>query len=153
MIHSKVCFKCEVSKPLVEFYKHSRMADGHLNKCKECNKKDSTNSRNAKIEYYRAYDRERAKDPVRRKAASEISHFWRQQDKRRAAAHNAVTRALRVGVLVRCPCVRCGAEKAYAHHEDYDKKLDVMWLCQPCHKQRHKEINDGYQEKSTDTRS
>jgi hypothetical protein len=27
-----------------------------------------------------------------------------------------------------------------AHHEDYDRPLDVMWLCQPCHKQRHKEL-------------
>jgi hypothetical protein len=36
----KTCFKCGVPKPIDDFYEHPAMADGHLNKCKVCCRKD-----------------------------------------------------------------------------------------------------------------
>jgi ribosomal protein S27AE len=137
----KQCFKCKVQKPLDAFYKHSAMADGHLNKCKECTKNDANQHRSNNLEKIRAYDRERGKHSHRIKSATEHCRLWRQEDQRRTKAHSAVASALRSGSLVRQPCVRCGNSKSVAHHEDYDLPLDVMWLCQPCHKQRHKELS------------
>ena len=140
MVRSKECFKCNAVKPLEDFYKHPQMPDGHVNKCKECNKNDVTANRNKNIEKVRAYDRARGKEPERIKAVTEITRAWRAEDSRRALAHSSVARAIRRGKLVWQPCCRCGAEKTVAHHEDYDKPLEVVWFCQPCHKQRHKEL-------------
>lgn len=137
---SKTCVDCGIEQPLAEFYAHKAMADGHLNKCKTCVKSRVGKHRAENIDRIRAYDRERAKNPERLRACSAITKAWRQEDRRRVAAHNAVARAVRAGRLVRQPCERCGSDDSYAHHENYDRKLDVKWLCQPDHKQRHKEM-------------
>jgi ribosomal protein S27AE len=54
-----------------------------------------------------------------------------------------VAEAIRKGVLIRKSCERCGAAKTDAHHEDYSKPLDVIWLCRKCHQQRHRELRQG----------
>ena len=141
MVRSKECFKCNTVKPLEDFYKHPKMLDGHVNKCKECNKNDVSKHRIENLEKIRAYDRARGKESKRIKANTEITRAWRAEDSRRVLAHSSVSKSIRNGILSRQPCVRCGEAKSVAHHEDYDKPLDVVWLCQPCHKQRHKEIN------------
>lgn len=140
MHSSKTCFKCQQSKPIDDFYRHPRMGDGRLGKCKSCTRSDVSANRLANIESIRAYDRARAKDPERARYSAEISKRWRAQDRRICAAHSAVARAIRSGAIRRDPCERCGRVDSHAHHESYNRKLDVTWLCQPCHKQRHKEM-------------
>ena len=141
----KTCFKCNLNKPLVDFYKHSAMADGYLGKCKECAKLDVLQHRANNLEKIREYDKERSKNPERKKANVINNMLWRVKDKRRQMCHNAVSRAIKSGLLSKNPCIKCGNKISLANHEDYDKPLDVIWFCQPCHKQRHKEINQGLQ--------
>ena len=66
-------------------------------------------------------------------------------DKRRAArspeklqARRAIATAVRRGELQKDICKFCGAGKAQAHHNDYNKPLDVLWLCVDHHRAWHR---------------
>jgi hypothetical protein len=135
----KKCFKCGAEKPLTEFYKHPRMADGHVNKCKKCNKADVRENRETKVEYYKEYDVKRyAEDPSVRLRISKVSKLWREKYPERYKAHTAVSNAVRAGKLTKNPCVVCGTlNNLHAHHEDYSKPLEVLWLCAEHHRAHH----------------
>ena len=152
----KQCTKCGETKPLSEFYALARMKDGHFNKCKVCFRKDVIANRAARIEYYRAYDRERfQKDPDRRASSMEQAKArakanpaamamkllaYQQKYPEKAAAQNAVNNALRDGKLSRGTCCEvCWSDKRIqAHHPDYSKPLHVWWLCTACHNAIHR---------------
>jgi hypothetical protein len=80
------------------------------------------------------------------RAASDYKAITACQDK----AHRIVRRAVKTGELVPQACERCGlpgdtmrdadCREMEAHHEDYGKPLDVVWLCRSCHWDRHGEI-------------
>ncbi len=137
----KKCYKCGQVKNLSLFYKHKQMSDGHFNKCIECAKNDATAHRNANIDRIRQYDKDRAKLPHRKLQASKQEKKFRREHPLASAAHCMVSRAVKAGILKRpCRCSVCHKKrKILAHHEDYKKPLDVLWLCQPCHKQMHKD--------------
>jgi hypothetical protein len=135
----KPCFKCGDTKPLDSFYRHPMMADGHLNKCIECAKADVRSARAARLEYYQAYDRARAKQPNRvaaNKARAKANPTYRPEpDPIKRAARVALGNAIRDGKIKRPPeCQICSvADGLHGHHEDYSKPLDVIWCCSACH--------------------
>jgi hypothetical protein len=133
----KRCFKCHCEKPLEAFYKHAGMADGRLNKCKECTKKDVAEHRQANLERVRSYDRMRASQPHRLALQKRLMAEYVQKHPERRKAHLQVEWAVRKGQLERHPCFVCGAQKVEGHHPDYDRPLDVVWLCVPHHRQAH----------------
>jgi hypothetical protein len=157
---TKPCRECGESKPLSEFYTHSQMADGHLNKCKICVKARVEKHRNENIEAVREYDRGRnfrddrvearkayaeekksCPEAKARKCIQVKANNEKRPDNRKARV--VVGNAIRDGILIRPDnCERCiQAIHTDAHHEDYSKPLDVVWLCEPCHGMRHREIN------------
>ena len=135
----KDCFKCGETKPLSAFYKHKQMADGHLNKCKQCAKVDVKNNRESNIEYYREYDRIRGN-----RQAYEYIKEYRSRYPNKFIAHKIVRNAMKQKKLFREPCVVCGTdESVVAHHSDYLKPLNVIWMCQSHHKQWHQKNGEG----------
>jgi hypothetical protein len=157
ILASKICFKCGVPKPLDDFYKHPAMADGRLGKCKDCAKVDSTTRRWNKLEEVREYDRQRGSLPHRLEANRErqkekpeehllANKRYSEKYPERKFARQTASNAIRDGKLIRFPCVVCGDPDSEGHHDDYSKPLDVMWLCDKHHKQRHKELRNGQRE-------
>ena len=65
--------------------------------------------------------------------------YFRQQ----SLAWDAVAGANRRGTIVKQPCAKCGAAKADGHHEDYDRPLDLTWLCPSHHRKRHAAMHRG----------
>jgi len=137
----KQCFKCGEVKDLSCFYKHPHMADGRVNKCKECNRADVRENRRKKIDYYRAYDKKRGA----RKTKAQITAYntaYPSKYKAKIALGNAV----RDGKISKATkCESCGDSHywLHGHHDDYSLPLDVRWLCPPCHFAWHKENGEG----------
>lgn len=138
----KSCFKCGAEKPLSEFYRHKMMADGHLNKCKTCAKKDVRDHRkDPKFrEKVLAYDRKRGN-----RQGTEYQKKYRDMFPKKAKAKQMVNNFIRSGKMKReTVCVECGSDFAVqAHHDDYDYPLSVRWLCSACHRQWHAENGEG----------
>lgn len=139
----KICFKCQELKPLNEYYKHPQMGDGHLNKCKTCAKKDAREHRfGTNREAILLYDRQRW-NKLERQEKHKVRHAeWERLHPDRKSAKRKVFYAVHTGKLKPHPCFVCG-QKAEAHHPDYSRPLDVMWLCSAHHKQAHA-IAKGY---------
>lgn len=128
--------------------------------CKECVKERVKNRRLEKIDEIREYDRNRpnAKERTKKNAEriafykendiekynnySKSKNEWAKRNRHKRNAHLKVQRAIMKGILIRpfsCECCKKDG-KIEAHHDDYNKPLEVMWLCVDCHNERHKNL-------------
>lgn len=149
----KKCISCGITKELSEYYKHPKMADGHLNKCKECQKANSKAAREQNPDHYREYDKARSNQPDRVRARREYLQTdagkaakakaikaYQERYPMKRAAHVIVGNAIRDGAIKKPEAYEsCGStNKIEAHHDNYTKPLEVRWLCEECHKEWHR---------------
>jgi len=120
--------------------------------CKHCGKNERIKKSSRCRECYRIYTqklRDNNREELREKSRdyflnnkekfSKSSKAWSRRNAEKNKAHCKVYRAIKSGELLKESCF-CGEVEVEAHHEDYSKPLDVIWLCNPHHKQRHIEM-------------
>jgi|TARA_R110000737_G_C14189155_1_gene415037 hypothetical protein len=123
----------------MDYYAHLKMADGHLNKCKDCVKKRIRQHRINHNDKHRTADTAKYH---RRRAAGKIR--TRVKDPLKQQANTAVGNAVRRGDLTRpdqCELCADSQSRIEAHHDDYKQQLAVRWICSICHHRVHSKFH------------
>ena len=116
-------------------------------------RKYSRNNRRKKRIYHRRYyeaNKEQISDRIRlyqqspagKKAQRNSDINQHRKSPEKYQAHQEVLKALRNGTLIKLPCKFCGIKQVEAHHPDYSKPLEVIWLCSECHRLLHKILKE-----------
>ena len=58
------------------------------------------------------------------------------EQRRKANARSYANTYLRRGKIKRESC-KCGYQATEMHHENYDKPLEIIWMCRTCHLNTH----------------
>jgi hypothetical protein len=132
-VSAKRCTKCGQVKRISLFSRRGRHTDQRRSQCTPCRVKYTKRWQRLHPECLRAY---------RRRQQTHGSPYWR-----RYAACQLVYWAVVTGYIPRkYNCEKCGIDAKHAklqrHHPDYDRPLDVVWLCTMCHAKEHpKQLN------------
>lgn len=112
---ASTCFCKEHYKELVKTYRHSRKG------------------KKVRKEYQKSEKGKKALNKATNKMREKYPEKWR--------ARALLRYAVKIGTIIKTPCIICGNIKTEGHHEDYSKPLEVIWFCVKHHKQYHRKIN------------
>ncbi len=110
----------------------------------------SISQKNDRARYYR--DRSKRRKAAQEYRANNPQLFleacaaWAMRNPHKKKAHNAVSNAIRDGRLIKGPCENADEDctaTITAHHPDYSKPLQVIWLCTFHHGVRHRRYLDS----------
>ena len=147
----RTCNICGATSEKSAFYA------GVTSRCADCHKAKVKENRSANAEYYKEYDALRFKNDPRvkerhkkyqatdagKKSMRLAREKWMNEKPESRAAHIILGNAVRGGRVIKpTKCEKCGCipkrRNLHAHHNDYTKPIDVIWLCSQCHSDHHK---------------
>lgn len=119
--------------------------DGYTYACRECisfiGKKNFEAGRERILLRQREYyQKNREKILARQSQYIKDGRKKYKPDPAKEVARYTLRYAVKKGTVQKLPCRVCGKHNSQGHHEDYTKPLDVTWLCQQHHSDRHREL-------------
>ncbi len=117
----RTCHICKQEKPLTEFYrfKSGRKKGDYGSYCREC---DNSRKRGQEKERWR----------------KRVGFYKRPKIKKHTNAKVKLQIAIQKGQIIQCKCGICNSINAEGHHPDYNKPLEVIWLCGKHHREWHR---------------
>lgn len=132
---TKTCSNCKREKDLSDFQKNKNNKDGLCSRCRDCNnafkrldRQLRPNARERDRRNY--YASEERRKVIRRGAAKSVSPL-------KTLANRLLHLKIKKGEIIRpTECSYCGEAygKIEAHHPDYHKPYEVVWVCVRCHR-------------------
>ena len=138
----KRCSICKEEKELNEFNKRKGSKDGLQKECRICQKQYYQRNKE-KIKAYKNQYYLRNKER-RREYSKEYNKDYHRRNPEKYKARQKLNKAVQRGKIHKpLYCSSCDSDKHLeAHHTDYSKPLEVMWLCRTCHRELHNKMRE-----------
>ena len=140
----KICIVCKTDKDLNEYYSDNIKKDKKKNVCKECYdsqvsqyRKTEKSKKIRKVMSKRYYSSDKGK--------LKIAEQSKRYNKLNGRCNKIIYNAIKENKILKGICMVCKEAKTDAHHENYNKPLEVLWLCRKHHKQLHASMNKAYE--------
>jgi hypothetical protein len=121
-------------KDVLERGEYMAMSEEERKKARRISSTKYANKNKEKVKECKRISQKRQQDK-----RNEQQRVRRAEDPRKYEVYNIVAKAVKLGAIESSPCTECGEEKVDAHHVDYSKPLDVIWLCKQHHLKVHTE--------------
>ena len=132
---TKECSRCKKIRPVGDFYWFKTRKE-YKSECKSCARKDKREF------YYKNRKKINAKLKSNKKGQSESNRHSKKKFPEKSRSRDLIHYALKIGHIKKLPCEECGSKKVHGHHTDYQKPLEVKWLCQKHHCELHVKLRE-----------
>lgn len=150
-----ICPRCKKEKQFNEFYKDSSKKNGIHSCCKDCSKQNYKNNINYYSTYnkiYREENKEYFKDYfIENDRRDYLKNYYKNNKENlllykkeyilkfpeKYKAKQKINNKIKNGDIKRQCCIFCN-NIGEAHHFDYNRPLDIIWLCHMHHSRLHK---------------
>ena len=166
-MEKRICTVCKEEKTYNCFYKSKNGKNGYGAQCKVCRleegreyyknnpeiclaKHERWSKRNPDkvLKNQRAYyerNKEKILDKLRESRKENgyaNTKAYRKRNREKIECHNYVRLALKFGNLIKPDSCEICKNKCtpHAHHTDYTKPIEVVWMCRKCHGEEHRRI-------------
>lgn len=140
----KVCTICKEDKNISEYYPiyYKKLDKTYFqSRCKSCDKTVKEKWRSENHEAIRDQKREYRKR-TREERRIQSRNYYKKIDHKKIKARGLLNHKIRSKQIIRPElCEDCMQKtELHGHHHDYDKPLEVKWLCSSCHAKEHARI-------------